>query len=137
MSASEVPQNLNDTTLAPQTPEPILLRDYLNKLLPLLLGAEENDLKNSLWNFSETHEKLKKFANDPQVNALYIIKEKDEKKDEGFFYYYYKYIYIYNFRVHPFPVRFSNTYPVTSSITFLMMLMMIIMLIFNVYIYNV
>nr|CAG8506850.1 6173_t:CDS:10 [Entrophospora candida] len=73
-------QNSNGT--APPVFDPIQLQDYLHQLLPLLLGAEADDLKRTLWDLPETLEKLRKFANDPQVNAIYIIKEKDEKKDE-------------------------------------------------------
>ncbi|CAJ0641783.1 9986_t:CDS:2 [Entrophospora sp. SA101] len=76
-------QNSNGTAPVPPIFEPALLQDYLNKLLSLLLRAEENDLKNTLWNFPETLEKLGKFANDPQVNAIYITKEKIENKDQN------------------------------------------------------
>ncbi|CAH1756141.1 13650_t:CDS:10 [Entrophospora sp. SA101] len=81
-TVGEVSQNPTGPAITPPTFEPILLQDYLNKLLPIVLGAEEQDLKTSLWNVSETIEKLRKYANDPQINVIYVIKEKEEKKDE-------------------------------------------------------
>ncbi|CAG8466762.1 5969_t:CDS:10, partial [Racocetra fulgida] len=66
--------------------EPTILKEYLNKLLPLVLGAEEKDLEDSLWSSPENLEKLNRFANDSQVNALYITKSKEDKKEEEIIY---------------------------------------------------
>ncbi|CAG8487876.1 5917_t:CDS:10 [Dentiscutata erythropus] len=75
-------ESLAQNTSTTPTFEPKLLQEYLNKLLPLVLGAEEADLEASLWSIPETTEKLHRFANDSQVNALYITKSKEDKKEE-------------------------------------------------------
>ncbi|CAG8690296.1 16619_t:CDS:2, partial [Cetraspora pellucida] len=63
--------------------EPTILKEYLNKLLPLFLGAEEKDLEDSLWSIQENLEKLNRFANDSRISALYITKSKEDKKEEN------------------------------------------------------
>jgi hypothetical protein len=62
--------------------EPNQLQEYFDKLLPLVLGAEDSDLANSLWSASDITEKLQRFINDPQVNVIYFTKKRD-KKEEG------------------------------------------------------
>ncbi|RUP48413.1 dynein heavy chain [Jimgerdemannia flammicorona] len=62
--------------------DPIILKDYLEKLTIFLLAADESDLKNSLFAYSDTMEKCKRFADDPQSPVLYILKEREAKKDE-------------------------------------------------------
>ena len=62
--------------------EPNQLKDYFNKLLPPILGAEGCDLENSLWT-SETTERLKRFINDPKAKVIYFTKKKEDRKEEG------------------------------------------------------
>ncbi|CAG8707990.1 8677_t:CDS:2, partial [Gigaspora rosea] len=66
--------------------EPIILQEYLNKLLLLVLEAEEADLKATLWSIPETTEKLCLFTNDSQVKALYITKSKKDTNDGSYNY---------------------------------------------------
>ncbi|CAI2172645.1 16667_t:CDS:10, partial [Funneliformis geosporum] len=70
------------TTSLASACEPIHLQDYFNKILPLVLGAESSDLENSLWSVSETTDRIKRFINDPQVNAIYFTKKRKDRKDE-------------------------------------------------------
>ncbi len=62
--------------------EPNQLKDYFNKLLPPILGAEGCDLENSLWS-SETIEKLKRFINDPQAKVIYFSKKRENSIEVG------------------------------------------------------
>ncbi|CAG8490347.1 770_t:CDS:2, partial [Ambispora gerdemannii] len=60
--ASETNQHNGGSTAAPSLApvfEPIHLQDHLDKLLPLVLGAESSELKASLWSAPETSEKLR------------------------------------------------------------------------------
>ncbi|CAG8757875.1 25179_t:CDS:2, partial [Gigaspora rosea] len=76
-------ESLAQNTSTTPTFDPILLKDYLNKLLPLALEAEEAELEASLWSTPENiTEQLHRFANDAQVSALYITKAKEDKKEE-------------------------------------------------------
>ncbi|CAG8556212.1 3367_t:CDS:2, partial [Ambispora gerdemannii] len=83
---SETNQNNNDGSAATPVFEPILLQDHLDRLLPLVLGAEISELKELkalLWSAPETSEKLRRFANDTKINVIYITKEReDDKKEE-------------------------------------------------------
>ncbi|CAG8502150.1 6068_t:CDS:10 [Scutellospora calospora] len=74
--------------------EPAILKEYLNKLLPLVLGAKEVDLNFSLWSLwsvQENTEKLSQFANDPLVNVLYITKLLNDRKEDYPFWVSYSY----------------------------------------------
>ena len=71
-----------DEILSDTVCEPNQLKDYFNKLLPPILGAETCDLENSLWS-NETTEKLKQFINNPKVKAIYFTKKREDRKDEG------------------------------------------------------
>ncbi|KAI8967648.1 dynein heavy chain [Mycotypha africana] len=68
--------------------EPLLVfdhrkvQDYLEQLLPLVLGAELADLENTLFSYPDTVEKFKRFANDPQTPVIFIMKEKEGGKYE-------------------------------------------------------
>jgi len=62
--------------------DPLLLKDYLEKLITILLAADAVEINNSLFSYPDTLEKCKRFANDPQSPVLYILKEKESKKDE-------------------------------------------------------
>jgi dynein heavy chain 1 len=59
------------------------LQDYFEQLLPLILDADVTDLENSLFSYPDTVEKFKCFANDPQSPVIFILKEKEGAKDEG------------------------------------------------------
>ncbi|KAK3828336.1 MAG: dynein heavy chain [Benniella sp.] len=52
-----------------------VLKSYLEKLLLLLLGAEQAHLDASLFAFPDSLERLRRFASDPQTPALYVLKE--------------------------------------------------------------
>lgn len=52
-----------------------VLKTYLEKLLVLLLGAEQAHLDASLFAFPDSLERLRRFASDPQTPALYVLKE--------------------------------------------------------------
>ncbi|KAG9288876.1 hypothetical protein G9A89_001252 [Geosiphon pyriformis] len=82
-AASENTHN-GGSTATPLAPvfEPTLLQDYLDKLLPLILGAESSELKASLWSGLDISEKLRRFANDPQINVISITKEREHDKKE-------------------------------------------------------
>ncbi|KAF9922924.1 hypothetical protein FBU30_006961 [Linnemannia zychae] len=54
-----------------------VMKIYLEKLLVLLLGAEQSDLDASLFSFPDSTERLRRFAIDAQTPALYILKEAD------------------------------------------------------------
>jgi hypothetical protein len=60
------------------------LQDYFDKLLPLVLGAKESDLKSSLRS-NDTIEKLERFTNDHFFNVIYFTKKRDDEQ-EGKFY---------------------------------------------------
>lgn len=60
-----------------------VLNTYLEKLLALLLGAEQADLDSSLFTFPETEERIRRFASDPQTPALYVLKETDSAGGDG------------------------------------------------------
>jgi len=62
--------------------DPSQLKEYFDRLLPLVLGAEDSDLENSLWSVDDTTEKLRRFINDPQVNVIYFTKKRGDKKEE-------------------------------------------------------
>jgi len=72
-SGAETPQNSGGTASLAPVFEPILLQEYLDKLLPLLLGAEEKEL-DALWPIDENVKLLRKFANDTSVDAIYLSK---------------------------------------------------------------
>ncbi|KAI8361054.1 dynein heavy chain [Mortierella sp. GBAus27b] len=52
-----------------------VLKTYLERLLGLLLGADQGDLDSSLFTFPDSLERLRRFASDPQTPALYVLKE--------------------------------------------------------------
>lgn len=54
-----------------------VMKIYLEKLLVLLLGADQSDLNASLFSFPDSTERLRRFAIDAQTPALYILKETD------------------------------------------------------------
>ncbi|KAI7825176.1 dynein heavy chain [Gamsiella multidivaricata] len=58
-----------------------VLKIYLEKLLVLLLGAEQADLDISLFSFPDSAERLRRFAIDPQTPALYVLKEIESASD--------------------------------------------------------
>ncbi|KAG0049018.1 hypothetical protein BGZ83_006135 [Gryganskiella cystojenkinii] len=58
-----------------------ILKIYLEKLLVLLLGAEQADLDNSLFTFPDSTERLRRFASDAQTPALYVLKETESGSD--------------------------------------------------------
>lgn len=60
-----------------------LLREYLEQLLPLVLGADVTDLENTIFAYPDTLEKIKRFANDAQAPVLFILKERIGGSDEG------------------------------------------------------
>lgn len=60
-----------------------LLREYLEQLLPLILGADVADLENTIFAYPDTLEKIKRFANDAQAPVLFILKERIGGSDEG------------------------------------------------------
>ena len=62
------------------------LKDYFGTLLPPILGAEGFELDSSLWSMNETTERLKRFINDPQVNAIYFTKKRKDKKGGNLFF---------------------------------------------------
>ncbi|KAI9494709.1 dynein heavy chain [Zychaea mexicana] len=64
------------------TIDPKMLQDYLEQLLPLVLGAELSDLENTIFAYPDTYEKFKRFASDAQSPVLYILKEREGGKDE-------------------------------------------------------
>ena len=64
-----------------------VFKDYILKLLPLVLGAETNDLESSLFSFPDTLEKCKRFASDAQTPVLYVFKEKEESEEDSTFCY--------------------------------------------------
>ncbi|KAF9140779.1 hypothetical protein BGX30_005985 [Mortierella sp. GBA39] len=54
-----------------------VMKIYLEKLLVILLGADQSDLNASLFSFPDSTERLRRFAIDVQTPALYILKETD------------------------------------------------------------
>ncbi|KAK3805063.1 MAG: dynein heavy chain [Linnemannia elongata] len=54
-----------------------IMKIYLEKLLVILLGADQSDLNASLFSFPDSTERLRRFAIDAQTPALYILKETD------------------------------------------------------------
>ncbi|KAG0320600.1 hypothetical protein BGZ99_004425, partial [Dissophora globulifera] len=52
-----------------------IMKIYLERLLALLLGAEQADLDSSLFTFPDATERLRRFAIDVQTPALYVLKE--------------------------------------------------------------
>ncbi|KAG0004346.1 hypothetical protein BGZ79_009578 [Entomortierella chlamydospora] len=58
-----------------------VMKSYLEKLLVLLLGAEQTDIDSSLFSFPDSTERLRRFAIDPQTPALYVLKETDSGGD--------------------------------------------------------
>ncbi|KAI7858782.1 dynein heavy chain [Circinella umbellata] len=62
--------------------EPKELQEYLEQLLPLVLGADVTDLENTIFSYPDTFEKFKRFAIDAQSPVLYILKEREGGKDE-------------------------------------------------------
>ena len=52
-----------------------IMKIYLEKLLVILLGAEQTDLDMSLFSFPDSTERLRRFASDAQTPALYVLKE--------------------------------------------------------------
>ncbi|CAG8624559.1 10701_t:CDS:2, partial [Gigaspora rosea] len=76
-------ESLVQNTSTIPTFEPIILKEYLNKLLPSVLETEEAELEASLWSIPQNiTEKLHCFANDAQVSALYITKAKEYNKED-------------------------------------------------------
>jgi dynein heavy chain 1 len=63
--------------------DPRKMQDYLEQLLPLVLDAEISELQDTLFTYPDTMEKLKRFANDPQAPVVFIMKDKEGRKDEG------------------------------------------------------
>lgn len=74
----DVPVALNEPPF-----DPAPLKEYLGKIISFLLAADASDLESSLFANADTLEKCKRFANDPQSPVLYILKEREAKKDEG------------------------------------------------------
>ncbi|KAJ3048105.1 hypothetical protein HK097_010869, partial [Rhizophlyctis rosea] len=62
---------------ASQTADPQPILDHIHRLLPLLIDADPTDLNRSLSgsNSLDVLEKLRRFAQDPQVPVLFAIKE--------------------------------------------------------------
>ncbi|KAF8934382.1 dynein heavy chain [Dissophora ornata] len=58
-----------------------VMKIYLEKLLVLLLGAEQSDIDSSLFTFPDSTERLRRFASDPQTPALYVLKETESGGD--------------------------------------------------------
>lgn len=58
-----------------------IMKIYLEKLLVLLLGAEQRDLDTSLFTFPDSTERLRRFAIDAQTPALYVLKECENGTD--------------------------------------------------------
>lgn len=63
--------------------DPKDLQEYLEQLLPLVLGADLSDLQNSIFAYPDTIEKFKRFASDAQSQVLFVLKEREGGKDEG------------------------------------------------------
>lgn len=64
--------------------DPKDLQEYLEQLLPLVLGADLSDLQNSIFAYPDTIEKFKRFASDAQSQVLFVLKEREQGgKDEG------------------------------------------------------
>ncbi|KAJ8651627.1 hypothetical protein O0I10_012803 [Lichtheimia ornata] len=62
--------------------DPKDLQEYLEQLLPLVLGADLSDLQNSIFAYPDTIEKFKRFASDAQSQVLFVLKEREGGKDE-------------------------------------------------------
>lgn len=60
-----------------------VLQEYLEQLLPLVLGAEISDLENTIFSYPDTLEKFKRFATDAQSPVLFILKERVGGNSEG------------------------------------------------------
>ncbi|KAF9336730.1 hypothetical protein BG006_007626 [Podila minutissima] len=58
-----------------------IMRIYLEKLLVLLLGAEQHDLDTTLFTFPDSTERLRRFAIDAQTPALYVLKVCEDGTD--------------------------------------------------------
>ncbi|KAF9287595.1 hypothetical protein BGZ68_001583 [Mortierella alpina] len=58
-----------------------VMKIYIEKLLALLLGAEQADLDTSLFTFPDSTERLRRFAIDAQTPALYVLKETESGSD--------------------------------------------------------
>jgi len=58
-----------------------VMKIYLEKLLVLLLGAEQADIDTSLFTFPDSIERLRRFAIDAQTPALYVLKETESGSD--------------------------------------------------------
>ncbi|KAJ3331033.1 hypothetical protein HDU76_004259 [Blyttiomyces sp. JEL0837] len=56
------------------------LRLHLERLLPVVLDADPQDVRSSLLAHSETSDRLRRFSTDPTVAVLYIVKEKVESR---------------------------------------------------------
>ncbi|RUS15357.1 dynein heavy chain, N-terminal region 1-domain-containing protein, partial [Endogone sp. FLAS-F59071] len=63
--------------------DPVPLKEYLEKIIIFLLAADASDLESSLFAYADTLEKCKRFATDQQSPVLYILKEREAKKDEA------------------------------------------------------
>jgi dynein heavy chain 1 len=89
MLEDETTLNPASSIAAPAASEVLLvfdyqkLQEYFELLLPLVLGADVSDLENTLFSYPDTAEKFKRFANDPQTPVIFILKERDNVKDEG------------------------------------------------------
>lgn len=59
-----------------------ILAEHLENLLKAVLGAKQEDLKNSMHQYPDTEELLKRFINDPQIQALYVVKIREEIRKE-------------------------------------------------------
>jgi dynein heavy chain 1 len=55
--------------------------NYLLKLLPLLIDAQEDDLQQLL-ELPDYAERATRWAGDPNAGALYVLKSRDEREDE-------------------------------------------------------
>jgi hypothetical protein len=60
-----------------------VLKTYLERLLGLLLGADQGDLDSSLFAFPDSLERLRRFASDPQTPALYVLKEAESPSSDS------------------------------------------------------
>ncbi|KAF9438119.1 hypothetical protein BGZ76_009650 [Entomortierella beljakovae] len=58
-----------------------VMKIYVEKLLVLLLGAEQSELNSSLFTFPDSTERLRRFAVDSQTPALYVLKETESGGD--------------------------------------------------------
>jgi hypothetical protein len=75
---------LEAAAAAATTPaEPYMLREYLERLLPLVLSACTEDVSTSLFSYPDAQDLCRRFISDPQCQVIYVIKERVERADES------------------------------------------------------